>query len=278
MNEPSNDYYLLVEISFSRGGSAPTVIRRTSLDEDVEVSSGVFLSDVSMQLELPTYGGTLDAQAFKLTLATSEQELLDLSSGRAFPATKVTVTERSVGVSTRTLVLGHGDLALATRNPGGREGRIRLTVEPDIAGLKNHRQGVPIQPQCWQLFTDPKTCQVVKLPDAIAIIDIQGAKLIAQGTVSETTYKRGYVEYRGDRIRVREALPTGAGVPAVFYLGQLPPKAWLQEIQANGSFSPSFYHGCLKTLDACVNDWNNVARFNGAGVGMPDRNPQFESG
>jgi hypothetical protein len=277
--QPSKDQFYLVRIYW--GSTDPREIRLTSFNEPV----GDYEPDPKMRLQLPTYGGTLDPEPIKITLsldsgATNSEFLPEMAAGRAFPSTRVEIQQKFIGEDGQeiTAFLCDGDMHSATRNPRGRSGTLRITVSQEMAKVVDHSSSVQANPECTNTFREPKTCSVSSAdsnPVGEQVLDITGGRITTQASHVHDLWKRGYLEYNGASMRIREYAKDA--VNNYYFLGQLPPVEWTRLVTVTSPpFVVNVFPGCLKSREHCE-FYLNAENFKGSGLLIPAYNPLFES-
>lgn len=270
---------LLVEFRYGDAAS-PSYFRVTDSNVRLSILGANWEADPKMELDLAPYTMGLAERPFVVTL--SRGSLLfadDISSGRAFSATVVTVMEYTFtdnlgGGDTELLYLGRGEMSRATRNPRGRTDLVSV----EVLGPKSRLQlpvGLQANSSCTNSLGDDLCgIDVPAAGRAATLTAISGLDVTIAGLPSSpyTYWHRGRVEHDGVRILIREWIEG-----TTFRLAKLPPKLWSDNILGFGSQACVVYPGCSKGTWACRNLHDNLDSFMGLGVKMPSHNPTFEN-
>lgn len=265
----STDRSYLVRFSYGDTAS-PTVQRYTDETNEIIFSDGTYSSVPEMEIKLPPQTGVLDEKPMEITLPVSLAFASNLSSGRPHSPIRVRVWENSIGegeefVTSELLLIGW--VHIIVRNPGGRPSVVRLDCI-NVKALLNAPLGVRANHTCDNTLGDA-VCQVdiSSLEETGTVSAINGKKVTITGlshTASDRYYDRGYVEYDGLRLGIRE-YTTGND----FELRREPPAAWLNE-------DVTVVPGCDGTIEKCRNQYSNEGQFLGPGYAIPAYQPELE--
>lgn len=257
----------LVEFRYGAPG-APTYLRVTDLDDDVDCYVGLFTSLPSMEVALPQVTGVLDDKPLTISVDRAAATLFqDLTSGQPHSPVFVTVYEYVLGGSVNQgsiYKVFSGRLARALRNADQHTNFVKLEAVTQKGRLKI-AQGIVANHQCpWSFGGEGCGVAVTTGVGVCAALNGSVATITGLGAQPDRFWHRGFVERDGLRIMIREWVSGTA-----FALTRRPPASWVGQ---NVTVSA----GCDKTIETCRNRWNNEANFGGAGYAMPDHNPNYE--
>ena len=240
-------------------------------DQDVDLWSGgaLFIPTPETEVRLPAAAGSVGEEA--ATIVLREDELtLRLASGEPQPRVECIVrevVELPSGPLPRTILVHViGEVASATRNPGGRRGLVELQIAT-TKGSCDAATGIPATPECGWALGD-QNCGVDLGPlrqDGIVQSAIGSTVTVAGLTLPEgfeRYWHRGSLARLGVNLVVRFWDPL---FPDVFALQRPPPKEWLG---ATVVATP----GCRKLVEAC-REYENEENGGFFGFGIPDYLP-----
>lgn len=274
--EPDKKSLLFVRFSY---GSPVTYVRYTDWDSDVahptEALNPTYTSMVGMNVKLPKYSGLFKEQPCGIAVPANTFTNA-LSSGEPWPEVKVLIHELNLDPDEtvgRLLYLFSGTVRRTIRNFRGNPDSVQIECE-NIKSAMTVALGIIATQHCNRNFGSLKGCDpsgavigLAALKETGTLTAISGNTVTITGTTSprDRYWHRGYVEYLGLRITIREWTNTAT---TTFYLVKPPPADWLGK-------SVTVAPGCDKTRGTCIL-WNNESHFNGPGYAMPPYHPVME--
>ena len=264
----NKDSYLLLTLQYG-DSSDPEFSRYTDWTKGVSHSGATYTATPKLACKLPENSGKLDERPLEIDLPL--EGFVDvLSNGYPHSPVFVTLEESRIDDtgSQETDVHFRGKLKTSTRNPEGSSGIVRLECV-SWKSLLDASLSFVADTQCVNMFGNEITCKVVTAPYARqgVVSSILGNTVVITGMVPVTNplqWLRGYVEYRGLRLQIRE-YETGD----TFHLVKEPPGSWAgQNVKVAA--------GCNLYIETC-RFYNNEGNFNGIGYATPRYNPVIES-
>lgn len=276
-----------VELSY---GSTPDYARYCDADENTVFETNTYTAVPEMEIRLPQYTGLLVEKVPTITLPL-DSFLDTLSNGQAHApvSARIVISLESFTPGTPTddvQELVNGQVAVTVRNPNGKKDYVQLKVL-----YWKHQSdrpcGIQANAQCYWEFQGVG-CVVDSPPGSATYISavtpsspaarsvdvdsISGHVLTltaspSGGPFTDPIFHRGYFEFDGLKIGIREWQPTVDDT--VFFLERPAPDDWVGE-------TVSLHQGCDKSLLTCQNRYGNDDFFGGLGVGIRDYNPVFE--
>jgi len=274
---PAVKYAILITLSW---GDA-NVARYCKWDSDLTVDAQTFTAEPTLRVSMdkPQHGGT-DDSAIEIQASPMISPLDQLVVPRPHAAVSVTVEEVVPGDDTSRQTLFVGTISKASAKPRRRGGLATFKVISAKARLQAVL-GVPAVSTCVWVFGDSHCgfdLPAATLTGTITEMDSGGVPnriKIDFDTLPEADvrkWRRGYVEYDGLRIAIRELyiadIDVGTPVPIRLDLASFPPASW---DDAEVSIVP----GCDKQIGTC-RFHERESRFGGFGIAMPNKNPLFE--
>lgn len=306
--DPHKEHYLGVELSFGGtdlpvpagdGGlfdDDPTYVRLTNYTTDVTLDGETFSSAPEMEVRFGKNSGSLGDG--KTHVDVKRAYIPDeLTSGLHAPV-DVRVLE-FVGGDTgdETRVRFRGVILRTLRNVEGQSGIDRLVCST-MKRLLDRSANPPADHLCvWKLFgkgcvtfdqnpdigaltgqgpgsglaAEMSGCDLASIDGTTATIE----DLVDKGTGRGNIWQAGYLEYRGLRIWIRDwdkddTTPGDPGrVDTTFKLSRQPPASWIgQRVRA--------VPGCPKTIEECIQRWDNELNFGGLGHAILPYNPLID--
>lgn len=251
----------------------------TDWTSDVSYQGNTYLSRPTLEIKLPKNTGTLEDIRCTIEMTVEDGVLTNLTSGDQHAEVEVTVYEKTIGTgtgpsgSTKTTFLGR--VVLGTRNVNGKRGTVKLHCAPDKA-MMNVAMGEQINHFCRNALGDGR-CQinmdsgVNSFFGTITAMTDRTLTISIGGTVTNTSLKyfhRGTIAFAGMRMLIRD---WNSSDPETFLMVRRPPAAWLGQ-------SVFISSGCDKSLQTCIDRYDNEEHFRGNGFAIPSHNPWTELG
>lgn len=276
-----------VQVQFTVAG---TTYRFTNWGVTLDPGGENWLSTPSLKVVWPKNAGTLESGQCTIEVAEDDNAtmsaLVQLLLGDGAPTAAVPIIIKEIispvtaGSDGSEIQPFRGKLLNATRNAGGRSGRVRFDVQ-SIKALLDVPLGLPCNHHCpFNLFgrgcsvqgggsaRGPQLTSEAKLVD-VASISGKVVTLDADpGLTGTKSLQFGYALRNGIRVGIQG---WDSGDPTRVVMRQEPPGEWEgQQVQ--------WVPGCAKTIEACRSDWSNEDNFGGIGYALPAYNPHFEDG
>lgn len=272
-SSPTKDIVVLFELSY-----ASTIIRMNDVQDQLVLALGTFESVPSLKITLPPYTGVFERKEIEVEFAVkdSPQFAEAITSGRAHAEVYSRAWQwiRDDG-SDRLRMLFSGRLTLATRNPSGRQGILKLNLVTPKAETQR-ASGIISDSKCQWTFGDLKTCTKDLGPltesGSITFINRNALTIIGLAAHPDRYWNKGNVVADGVSIPIKEWISG-----TTFLLTKLLPKEWEDTVTGFGSKSVSVIPGCDKLADTCLHTWDNLDNFLGIGIAIPTYNPFFEN-
>lgn len=264
----------VVLVTFTWGVS--NVARYARSTTNVVSNSQTFLAEptLNFRFDNPLGGGT-DDSPMTLTMNMKKAPFTTLCLPYVHAAVNVLVEFVSPGDDSSRFEVFSGRIGRIKVKPSGQQG----LASAKIVGVKarlNATIGIPALSSCVHQFGDENlsrcgvtladkrvtgTLDGINVANTLNYVTLSG---LGGGDWTTERWNRGYMEYDGLRITIRQSLENGVG----FHLKHQPPPYWLGK-------TITLTPGCGKTLANCQY-WQNVLRFLAPGYAMPQRNPVFE--
>jgi len=274
------DSYILVRFEYGNP-SSPSFKAYTDWTTNIP-GSPEFISTPNMEVEEAENGGHIDdektiniAIPFINSGIIIDTFIQELVSGSAHSPVYIDIWEITKGVTGGAAgiqrYLFRGRVIQTTKN--FRENPQKAIIScASIKSRLNVPLGLPAEHHCINILYHPNTCKLSKTGKfhTYTIAEIDG-KAIRTSTVPIQTgdyFFRGWVEYNGLRIEIQQWNGDGTE-PDIFYLVRQVPASWLNK-------AVTFYKGCNKTVEDCINKHNNVSNFAGYGYAMMAYDPTLE--
>ena len=283
--------YVLVKFSYVDTAGTATHHRYTDWSSDVEsdemlggFTTWTFVSNPQMTVSPVKIVGTLEEQEFSIEM-TQDTFLERLSDGTPHAPTYVKVFEiidSDDAASVTQTMLFRGRVSATKRNFGGKSERVLVECTTWRTRL-TAALGMPANHHCVNIFGDNSNetgsagtqCRidVSLLRSAGTATAISGKRLTVTGvttpagTANDRYWHRGWIEYDGTRILVRDYDRLVS--TTYFYLQNFPPTYWIGK-------TVRLVPGCDLTIGTCRDRWSNEDNFNGFGFAIPSRNPTYE--
>lgn len=284
--------YVLVKFSYVDTAGAATHHRYTDWSSDVvsdEMLGGstwTFVSNTQMTVSPVKLVGMLEEQDFSIEM-TRDTFIGRISDGTPHAPTYVKVFEiidSDDAASVTQTMLFRGRVSATKRNVGGKSNRVLV----ECTGWRTRLSaalGMPANHHCVNIFGDNSNetgvagsmCRVnvssLRATGTVSAIDGKRLSITGvttpSGTANDRYWHRGWVEYDGTRILVRDYnRPTSA---LYFHMQNFPPSYWVGK-------TVRLLPGCDLTIETCRARWSNESNFNGFGFAIPSRNPTYEKG
>lgn len=276
-----------LELSY---GSGPTFVRYTDADQDTTFETNLYLSRPTMKIKLAVYSGMLKEQHPKITVP-ADTFLDALSEGQSHAPVTLRIVVSLESDTPGSPVddvqeLFRGLVAVSVRNASGRLNQVTLKCVT-WKHESDRPCGFQANPQCFWKFQG-RGCIVDSPPgsgsfisavtptvpatQAVTVLSIVRDLLTLTadppgGPFSDLIYHRGFIEFDGLRLGIREW--DGFGNVRQFLMERPAPDSWVGQ-------GVSLHQGCDKSLLTCQNRYANDAFFGGMGAGIRDYNPVFE--
>jgi len=257
-------------VDFAYGGDGfPTHERLTDWTVDLSHTTGTYLSEPALEVNLAEINGTLEEKPAQILLPLTNAFADRISDGRAHSLVRARILEvTDTDGATDEMVLHVGRVSMAHRNHGGKAGVVMLE-SPSWKAYLNVLEGLSVDVTCdWTLFGIGCTLSSAGFTHSGILTQIDGRAVIIGGLpgVLPRYFHRGYVEKDGVRISIREWVSG-----TTFYLVRDPPGTWLNGVV-------KVVAGCDKTKPTCRSRFSNEAHFLALGYGTPAYNPTMEVG
>lgn len=267
-------------VSFRYGDPiASTFSRYTDYTDDVIVGADTFTAVPSIAAKIPPYTGGFNEQELVLELPV-DAFTGRISNGEPFSPIDVTVVETlevpSLALTGQHLdTLFKGRVVKAVRNYNKQRGVVGVFAANWKSRIKV-ALGMPCLNECIWTYGDPKTCQAIPVSVAGQVTAILDNRLTiwkpgAVGPldpVVDRFWHRGRIVRDGLSLDVKDWSNAVVENPDHFYLDDYAPADWLNQ-------AVTVVEGCSKLIGACRGK-SNEARFMGAGIAIPARNPVLE--
>lgn len=278
-----------------RPGTRPPILLSDNLSE-MTFRGGRYVPVPSISISVPEDTGTLqevfaeiDAPLVVPGQTTVSDFLEQISSGRAFPETSVTVYQ-IVHETEKVLTLFDGIASKAFRNKSGKRNRVSIQAMDALTRLKVPL-GLPLNHTCAALAFGETGCffnkggiyhagtnpggliiqSYVSFADRGFVVSINALDVSQENRIrfpGSYSWANGYIERDGLRLAIREHR-VGTNT---FVLFRQPPAEW------NGAAFPVELHpGCRQTRENCE-VYGNVQHFMGVGHAIPAYNPTLQEG
>jgi hypothetical protein len=273
VHQPQKESYVLVTFTYN-----DSVERYTNWGDDVLE----FLSVPGFSVKLPKNAGVMEKALCQITMPindTTTAFLSPLSTGLPFANIRVEIQEfiRSsiAGETSQNLILFDGWVLRTTKNPNNRPGYVRLEARSPKSNL-DKPMGVSCDHECpWTLYEFPCTQGAVGPQKAderklVTLSSISGKTITVSGDAGlagSKSYRDGYVERLGARVRVRA---WDSGTPNTLHLNRQLPESWLSQ-------QLILVPGCDHSQEHCDGAWGNLDHFGGIGFAIPAHNPIIEN-
>lgn len=272
LSSSTKEIVVLFELTY---GS--TVLRMCDTQEDLHLPLGDFTSVPTLKLTLPNYTGTVERAEIEAEFASKPFEGFSkaISSSRAHAEvySRAWQWTRDTG-SDRVKLLYSGRVAVATRNPGGRQDVLKLTITTQKAETQRP-MGIISDSHCQWTFGDPKTCtkDLAPITETGTIVSVNRNSVNLTGLTSHPDFywSKGYIKSDDIIVPIKEWISG-----TTFLFTKLLPLEWEETVIGFGFKTVSVIPGCDKLVDTCVNTWNNASNFEGIGLAIPIYNPFFE--
>lgn len=267
-------------VKFTNVATSAVLAAYTDRDSDTDFEAVTYVSETSMEVQLPENNGLLNESPCNFVLPLLPGFPTDLTSGLPYPQVYVDVVEfiKAEGYSSVALRTFSGLVAAAKRNSGGRKNYISISALPVKALLQTISLGEPCNHQCINRLGDGRCGVALVAPpnkQTITLASIDGTEVTATtaitGGLQDRFYQRGYMEKDGLQIGIQIWRNEVEGDKQVFFMNRRPPNSWL-------SGNVVLFAGCDKTIETCRSRYNNESQFNGRGYHMPAYHPNFEDG
>lgn len=259
----SSAVQLATLVTFSYG-DGPTVLRYARWTEDLVIDGDTFTSVAAMELDYgEQHGGTADTPI--VIKMPSALEPLPRLVGQRYGEVTVLVEEIIPGNEASYRKMFKGRVASVVKNSKGRA----AVAEVKVASLKRLLDaplGLKILSRCpWVVGRRPCQADIASRQITRHITAIDGSELTVNALPAQPDYYwlMGTVKVDGYEISIKY-WKSGT----TFTLVRPPPREWLD---VDALLTP----GCNGTIASC-RDWGQEENYGGAGVAMPNRQPQFE--
>jgi len=263
----------LVTFEYENGTS---FYRVTNANTQIVTHLGVFTSDSSMQIKLPSVG-----TSFTDNLATIELDaglnygfLNPLTNAETHSQVTVYIREYFADKKQETFDLKYrfrGSVRSAEINVGGRLNRTKL-VCVGIAGEVQVKMGIVTSIACINPFGNNETCQVdvpsLSVTGTVTAVDKQKITIsgIPYNSEDQGYYDQGYVDLKGARSKI---LRRDGGTDD-FFLEEYANPLWVGQ-------TITVAPGCDHSPSVCAGRFNNIANSNFLAIDRLEYNPQFEN-
>lgn len=260
-NSPAVQLATLLTLSY---GDGPTVYRYARWTEDINVGGHTFTKVAAMDFDYgEQHGGTADTP-ITIRMPSALQPLPKLIGQRFGPVT-VLVEELIPGDASSYRKMFKGRIASVVANSKGRA----AVAEVKVASLKRLLDapiGLKIISRCpWVVGRRPCPANVAARQLTRHITAINGSDITVNALPAQPNFYwlMGTVKVDGYEITIKY-WKTGT----TFTMVRPPPREWLN---VDALLTP----GCDGTIASC-RSWGQEEHFGGAGVAMPNRQPQFD--
>lgn len=267
LSKSKKQSFVLVTFEYGAVGSR-TQVRYTDWSEDVKhpISEETHTSLPEMEVEIAPYTGGLKEKASTIQVANSTDFLERLSNGEPFATVDVKIEEvyQDADGDIGILVLFVGMLERTVLHYQGKKNTIYMELE-SVKSQMDFPLGLPVMHQCTHALGD-EYCGVSVTTETATVVSVGSKTLELSGLSAHANryWHRGYVEYDGLRINIRD-WESGT----TFYMSKAVPADWAGQTV---TVSP----GCDKTVETCRSTWANEGNFNGPGYAMPGYLPLIE--
>ncbi len=259
-------YAILLDVGVGRGPDAYSE-GYTNWSHDIQDGSSNYESRPDIAVSLPKIEGNVEEPTFTITAPRVGAFAL-FGLGESVPPIVIGIDEVDPEDTSTRRRIYRAEVVSALVNPRGQSGLIELRMK----GIKHRLTislGIVAASTCPWAFGDRQCC--VDLTDktfAATVNEVSGNLVtldLPSGVdpLDDDHWRNGVLSYQGLRIRIRKVSSSG------FTLSRVAPASW------EGKTITAIY-GCDKTLRVCGDIWNNVERWGGIGLAMPDFNPQIE--
>ncbi len=266
--------FLLVQ--FFSGANLLTQNRYTDLDQD-------FLGHATeprMAVTIPANEGTFTKRELRIVLPT-DVFTSRVSSGVPHSPIFVIIEEVTQGLFTgdqnSQQILYRGRVVRTIRNFQGRKDKVAFFALPQKSRL-DVAMGLPANHHCaWTLFHGG--CAVVESSfdenvesDSVdgQEVTITTAAFTAAGASDARFWKRGYLEFEGLRLAIRDY--DGSVDTSRVFMARRVPDDWILA----GATSIHAVPGCDKTIEICRSRYSAEEFFMGLGFAIPAYQPNFQ--
>lgn len=247
-----------------------------SHDVSPSLAVGQFHPAPLLSVELPPNNLTMSSEPAVIDLPTDTALLIeDMSNLRPCGLIEVDIWELVFDFD-QNINLTHyfsGLVSRAIRNYGERKGFTRIEALWHWA-YWDKTPAFTIDQSCPWVFAAPHTCGRVITEDmkAKAVVssiknkDLTLSNYSLVNKVHDLQFRNGSVIVDGMALTIRD---WHAADPTRLVLMEQPPKWWIGK-------NASLFPGCDFSRERC-GQWNNLNRWGGSGILMPDVNPTYES-
>ena len=266
LDKSTKDVFWLLEFLFDNEERS---LRITNDNDNHSGPNGTYSAAPDIDIKLPGASGFFEEDPLEIKVPKDLAPLFeDLSTAVPHSPVEIFLYELSKDENTsRTKLRFKGHLDKSSIVPQGRSGVLDLKFV-NIKTLMDIPMGILATNQCqWRFGKDG--CGATVVSESIEVTSISNTRVVQLGTSlvqSNGYYTRGYMEYKGLRILIRN---WDGG--SVFDLARQPPASWLNQ-------TVTVVGGCDKSIEACRNSQRDREEdFLGLGIVMPDHNPITES-
>lgn len=251
--------------------------RYADVEVDVPAFGQLFEGEPTMAVTVPKLTIGVDTEECTVDVPLVASSFTSrISDGLPHPDVKLRLMQLTGDpTAPGVLHLFGGYVWTATRNPGGRSSRVRLSAVSAHQDLEDKNLGVSCNAQCAHKFMGTGCyVQKVGVSPSKSVVDVvtslSGAKVSLANTGNQiasrspTFWNAGFMQLGGLRIGVRS---WNSGT-ADFVLHDQPPDEWLLQ-------QVTLVAGCERTITKC-RFWANEANFGGYAFNSPSYNPFYE--
>lgn len=271
VDKPSKDTYLLIRFTYGDPGD-PDYIAFTNWTSDIP-GNPIYTSEPRLEVKIPENTGTFENKSLDVMMPLSVSWFNDLVNGEPkapvyIQAEEITKPIEGGDTSSRRIFF-KGQLMRTIQNYQGRSDR-SIAKFMSIKSRLDIPLGIPANHHCaWTLFGNGCNKSKSGFSNVLTVDTIDGKVLTTTTSPSRTGkfFHRGYIEYEGLRIGIRDWNDTEADT---FYLVKPAPQSWIGK-------TVQVWAGCDKTIATCRARFANEINFGGMGYTIPAYNPLIEN-
>ena len=233
--------------------SAETILYATNLYSPVQ----------GMEVSLSDSSGDLSDTEGEIKLPLEAANMLTrLTDGKASAVTTITVYGIYDEDIAEVYAFDFGYLYQAIRNPKGKIGIVSL-VYKELKNYVDKPAGISCNAQCMRVFGDAG-CTIAPVTQDVAVTAVSGNSVEIDTTISDpSNYNRGKLKYKGMALTIKSSSAT------LLTLVQSPPATMAGK-------TVEIEEGCDKTLETCIDRFDNEINFFGCGYDMVAYSPLTE--